>query len=231
MTADARSAKAVWVLGRTVLGRTRLGVIGAAVLVAGWGSSGMAQAATGAPDQLQVGDRVALTVEQPFAFSDTVVVREGLMIRIPNLGDISVKGVRRADTQRYLTQQIARYVRDPVVRAVPLVRVAITGQVGRPGFYSVPSDMLLSDVVMRAGGPTGSADLDKTVVRRAGKEVIGESVARNALSTGQTLDDLRVASGDEVVVGEKSEINARFILSTIGLLAPLIYLTLYFLRR
>ncbi len=149
----------------------------------------------GAPDEFHVGDRIALTVEGPMAFSDTVVVREGRTIQLPQIGDIQLAGVRRADAEKYLTQQISRFVKNPVVHAIPLVRVAILGQVRAPGFYSVPSDALMSDVVMRAGGPTPDADMNKTVVKRNDKDVLSQSEVANALSTGLTLDDLRVAPG------------------------------------
>lgn len=173
-------------------------------------------AAGQAADEFHVGDRIALTVEGPQAFADTALVREGLVLRLPTFGDISLAGVKRADTQKYLTQQIGKYIKDPVVHATPLVRIAILGEVGRPGFYWVPSDNLLSDVVMRAGGPTGSADLNKTVVKRSGKEVISQSQSQVALTEGKTLDDLRVAPGDELVVGQKSTFGFGNVLQILG---------------
>lgn len=169
-----------------------------------------------APDEFHVGDRIALTVEGPQAFADTAVVRDGLVLRLPTFGDISLAGVKRSNTQKYLTQQIGKYIKDPVVHATPLVRIAILGEVGRPGFYWVPSDNLLSDVVMRAGGPTGSADLNKTVVKRSGKEVISQSQSQVALTEGKTLDDLRVAPGDELVVGQKSTFGFGSVLQILG---------------
>lgn len=173
-------------------------------------------AAGQAADEFHVGDRIALTVEGPQAFADTALVREGLVLRLPTFGDIPLAGVKRADTQKYLTQQIGKYIKDPVVHATPLVRIAILGEVGRPGFYWVPSDNLLSDVVMRAGGPTGNADLNKTVVKRSGKEVISQSQSQVALTEGKTLDDLQVAPGDELVVGQKSTFGFGNVLQILG---------------
>lgn len=184
-----------------------------------------------APGQLQVGDRVALTIEGPLAFSDTLVVRDSSILRVPNLADISVAGVRRADIQTYLTQQIAKYVRGAVVHATALIRISVMGQVGRPGFYSMPSDILLSDVVMRAGGPTPQADLNKTVVKREGTTVLGTGSVKTALASGATLDQLAIAPGDEVVVGEKSQLDARFWLNTLYVLIPLAGLILALTRR
>lgn len=193
-------------------------------------SAGALQGQETAPDAFHAGDRIFISVEGPVTFADTAVVREGLVIRIPNMGDISLAGVRRADAEKYLSQEIAKYVKNPVVHATPLVRIAVLGEVGRPGFYTVPSDVLLSDVVMRAGGPTGNADLNKTVVKRGGHEVISAAMARNALSSGQTLDDMRVAPGDEVVVGQQSHLGFGTVLQTVSVVASLLGI-LYYARH
>lgn len=169
-----------------------------------------------APDEFHVGDRIALTVEGPQAFADTAVVREGLILQLATFGDIPLAGVKRSQIQPYLTQQFSKFIRDPVVHAIPLVRISVLGEVGRPGFYTVPSDILLSDVVMRAGGPTGNADLSKTVVKRDGTEILSQAQSQAALANGETLDQLRIAPGDEVVVGQKSSFGFGTILQILG---------------
>jgi protein involved in polysaccharide export with SLBB domain len=192
--------------------------------------SATVRAQEGQPDDFHVGDRIALTIEGPQIFSDTVVVRDGLILRLPNIGDIPMAGVKRSDVESYLTQQIGKYIRNPVVHATPLVRIAILGQVGRPGFYTMPSDVLLSDVVMRAGGPTGNADLNRTVVKRAGQEVISKEQVASALTAGMTLDQLHIAPGDEMVVGEKPNSLWGTVLTVIGVTVPLITLLIYLKR-
>jgi protein involved in polysaccharide export with SLBB domain len=192
--------------------------------------SATVRAQEGQPDDFHVGDRIALTIEGPQIFSDTVVVRDGLILRLPNIGDIPMAGVKRSDVESYLTQQIGKYIRNPVVHATPLVRIAILGQVGRPGFYTMPSDVLLSDVVMRAGGPTGNADLNRTVVKRGGQEVISKEQVASALTAGMTLDQLHIAPGDEMVVGEKPNSVWGTFLTVLGVTVPLVTL-LYYLKR
>lgn len=196
-----------------------------------------------APEEFHPGDRIALTVEGglaapnaapgqgPNMIADTVVVREGQILRFPTIGDISLVGVRRPDLEKYLTEQFSKFVRDPVVHATPLVRLAVLGQVGRPGFYTFPSDLPLSEVVMRSGGPTGESDLNKTVVKRATKTVIGKDQIASALVNGSTLDDLRVAPGDEIVVGEKSHLNLGTILQIVGVTVSVLYLVLSLSHR
>jgi len=192
--------------------------------------SATVRAQEGQPDDFHVGDRIALTIEGPQTFSDTVVVRDGLILRLPNIGDIPMTGVKRSDVESYLTQQIGKFIRNPVIHATPLVRIAILGQVGKPGFYTMPSDVLLSDVVMRAGGPTGNADLNRTVVRRSGQEVISREQVASALTAGMTLDQLHIAPGDEMVVGEKPNSIWGTVLTLLGVSVPIISLLIYLKR-
>ena len=86
MTAVSRCAR--WLTGITAF---------AGLLLCG---SVSAQAQESQPDEFHVGDRIALTVEGPQTLSDTVVVREGLVLRLVGLGDISLAGVKRADAQK-----------------------------------------------------------------------------------------------------------------------------------
>ena len=185
------------------------------------------------PDEFHVGDRIALTVEGPQMMSDTVVVRDGLVLRqvLPGLADISLAGVKRVDIQKYLTEQLGKFIRDPVVHATPLIRIAVLGQVGRPGFYTLPSDVLLSDVIMRAGGPSGNADLARSVLKRGSEEVASRAEVSSALSSGMTLDQLHVAPGDELVVGEKPTSSFDTVLKVLGVAVPLVTLLFYFSRR
>ncbi len=190
--------------------------------------SGTLLAQESQPDEFHVGDRIALTVEGgPQAISDTIPVREGLILRLAGLGDISLAGVKRSDAQKYLTEQIGKFIRNPIVHATPLIRISVLGEVGRPGFYTMPSDVLLSDVVMRAGGPTGNADLARTVLKRGPDEIVSKEEVANALTAGMTLDQLHVAPGDEMIVGAKPASSFDTVLKVLGVAVPLVTLFYY----
>ena len=70
------------------------------------------------------------------------------------------------------------------------------------GFYTVRADMLASEVVMAGGGPTGNANLRKTVIRRNGQVVRDDKELQLAFNRGVSLDALNLQAGDEVYVGE-----------------------------
>lgn len=151
----------------------------------------------------QVGDRVALVIRGDSSLSDTVSVRAGRVIQLKNLPDISLQGVLRSELDGYLTKQVGRYLKNPEVEATSLIRLALLGQVGHPGFYSFPADMTLSDAIMIAGGPTQGGDVNRTIVKRDNKVAYNDKVVQRAFASGTTLDQMNLRAGDEVVVGEK----------------------------
>jgi protein involved in polysaccharide export with SLBB domain len=172
------------------------------------------------------GDRILLTVTGNFAFSDTLAVREGQVVTIGSLPDIPLRGVLRAELNDYMTQQLSRFVREPVVRAQALTRLAVLGAVGRPGFYALPADILLGDAIMHAGGPTPTADLSRTIVKRGKSEVLSRQQVQRAISEGKTLDRMDLRAGDEIVVAEKKQRNVmNMVYATTALLG--LALTLY----
>jgi len=190
------------------------------------------------PDEFHVGDRIALTVDSPQpgapgvqSIRDTLTVRDGLILTLAGLGDVHLAGVKRADIQKYLTQEVGKFIRDPIVHATALVRIAVLGQVTKPGFYTVPSDMLLSDVVMSAGGPTPNADLNRSVVKRGSADVIPKEQLASALAAGTTLDQMHLAPGDALVVGEKATSSWDTILKVVGVTVPVLTLVFYLSSR
>ena len=151
----------------------------------------------------QVGDRIILHVPSDSALTDTFVVRAGRAIQLPGLEEISLNGVLRSELEGYLTKQISRYLRDPRVEATSLIRLAVLGEVVRPGFFAMSSDVLVSDAIMVAGGPSAEADVNRISVRRGAVELLRSDAVRQAMVSGRTLDQLHLRAGDEIVVAER----------------------------
>jgi protein involved in polysaccharide export with SLBB domain len=149
------------------------------------------------------GDRIALRVLEEPTLTDTFTVQAGRMLVLPNLPEINLSGVLRSELKPYLTKQISRYIRNPTVEAVPLLRVAVLGAVARPGFYTVPADMLTSEAIMAGGGPSPTADTRKVTVRRNGAEVRTKEQVQTAFNRGISLDQFNIQGGDEFVVPER----------------------------
>lgn len=147
------------------------------------------------------GDRIVLSVRGDSTLTDTFTVNPGRTLRLPNLPELPLQGVLRAELHEYLTRHIARFLRDPIIEARALIRLGLLGEVDRPGYYFVTTDGLVTDAIMAAGGPTREADVTKTSVRRGRTVLWQRNQLREAVIEGATLDQLGLRSGDEIMVG------------------------------
>jgi polysaccharide export outer membrane protein len=174
---------------------------------------------------LRVGDRVLLLVEGHTQLSDTFNVVAGRKLVLPDIGDVPLAGVLRSELQEHLTAQLGRFVRNPTVRVRSLIRLEVLGLVAAPGFYAIPSDVLVTDALMLAGGPAPDADIDRVRLQR-GREVLWEGDRlRAAVIEGRTLDQLGVRAGDGIFVPEKRPRFAGFrdVLVVVSGVASLVY--------
>ena len=177
------------------------------------------------------GDRVRLVVDGSVTQDDTLPVIAGSKIRVKEIGEISLAGVLRSELQGHMAKELGRYIKEVRVQATPLVRLSILGPVGKPGFFYMPSDIAVTDAIMRAGGPGGNADLNRSVIRRNTKELYDSRNTRRALNEGLTLDQLSLRDGDSIEVGEKTGSNWQKIASIIGVAGSLVWAITYGLSR
>ena len=151
--------------------------------------------------------------------ADTYTVRAGKILQIPRFGELSLEGVLRSELRDAISRHLAKYLREPIVRATPLIRLGVLGRVNRPGYYYPAADVILSDVLMLAGGPSPDADLTKVVIRRGSDLIWNSSDTRTAIAEGLTLDRLHLRAGDEIEVAPKKQISWMAVLSiTSGIL-------------
>jgi len=92
----------------------------------------------------QDGDKIFVAVQAsliagPLDIPETVTVRAGRRIELGRMGELSLEGVFRAELTEKLRDHLAQYVKEPIVRTTPLVRVGVLGFVGRPGFFYSPA--------------------------------------------------------------------------------------------
>lgn len=149
---------------------------------------------------MRVGDRIILRVDGETQLTDTFTVTAGPALVLPVVGSIALAGVRREDLEKQVTTEIGRFIRNPVVRVRLLVRVAVLGEIGRPGFYSVPIDFLVNDVLMMAGGPSKEGKVEKIRIERNGEPVWESDSLKVAMAGGLTLAQLDVQPEDAIIV-------------------------------
>lgn len=104
------------------------------------------------------------------------------------------------------------------------VKVAILGEVGKPGTYTLKGDSgasntgtarvtppTLTEAIKTAGGSTASADLSRIRVRRNTRTGSGQTVAINLLSllkSGDFSQDIILQDGDTILLPTTSSISA-----------------------
>jgi polysaccharide export outer membrane protein len=181
--------------------------------------------------KLSAGDQVVLVVEGDTALSKTFTVREGVVIDLPQIGSVSLAGVPRAQISSHLNTQLAKYLRNPTIRARALVRIGVLGEVVHPGFYTVSPETGIADALAQAGGVTQTARIDALTINRNGMIQTDEEPARRALAAGTSIDQLGVMSGDQVVIPLRKDPERN--LRVIGVLAaiPAALLSIAFLVR
>ena len=157
---------------------------------------------------MQPGDRILVTIITDSLRRADMAVRDGPSLDFGAIPSLDLGGVLRSELQPAIHQHLSKYFRSPEVRVQFLTRISILGAVQRPGSHAVPPFALVSDVITQvAGGPLPSANTDKIVVTRDGREIVDEKAYRRAARDGSTVEQLGLRSGDEIRVGERGRRN------------------------
>jgi polysaccharide export outer membrane protein len=178
----------------------------------------------------QAGDRITLQVDSEPSLTDTFPVGPNQEIVLPVVGVLSLNGVLRAELQTAMSRELGRFLRDPIVRATPLIRVSVIGEVNKPGYYLVPPTAVMSDVVTAAAGPTQNARVEKMWIERGGRRFIEGQPLQQLMAEGLTLDDANIRPGDKFVVPAQNQGNFFNTVRTVSIILS-IPLTIYALTQ
>lgn len=163
------------------------------------------------------GDLIIVDVQGESTLTDTFTVDRGMQLRFPppTTGTLSLGGVLRSELEEKVSAHIARFLRNPIVRARPTLRLGVQGEVRTAGFYGVPADALLPDALMAAGGLTPNADMRKFKIMRGNRTLLEGDELQAVMASRTTLDDAGIRDGDQFVVpkGKQGtfEGNLRFV--------------------
>ena len=149
---------------------------------------------------LRVGDFVLLTVDGQPQLTDTFTVSSGPALMLPVVGSVALGGVLRSEVEALLSRSVDRVYRGAVVRARMLTRVAVIGGVARSGFYALPSEALVEDAIIAAGGLSGSAPVEKAFIERGRNRLWQPDSLQVAMREKRTLEQLGIQDGDRLVV-------------------------------
>ncbi|HWH03467.1 MAG TPA: polysaccharide biosynthesis/export family protein [Gemmatimonadales bacterium] len=148
------------------------------------------------------GDRIFISVAgEEQLKGDTFTVSPNRDVTLPIVGDMPLTGVLRSDLEPYTKKYISTYLRNPVVRSQALIPVSVFGKVVRPGFFTAPTGLPLTQVLtLYANGPAPDANLAGITISRDGKVIWGSQALVKAMSDGKTLDQLGIRAGDRIDV-------------------------------
>jgi len=169
------------------------------------------------PSDFELGDQILLEVEGDSQFTRVFNVGPGPALTLPVIGAISLSGVRRANVETYLGQQLAKYMKNPMVHAKVLVRLGVLGEVEHPGYYAVAAGAVVSDALMAAGGPTKDAKFAAARIEREGKGLYEGNAFQDAFARGMTIDGLGLRTGDRIIVPRRVDPESRW--RIIGIIA------------
>jgi polysaccharide export outer membrane protein len=105
--------------------------------------------------------------------SADVIVRPDGMISLPLLNDIHAAGLTTDELREKVMAEANKFVEDPnatvVVKQINSRKVFITGQIAKPGAYSLAAPMNVLQLIAMAGGLLEYADRSRISVMRTEK--------------------------------------------------------------
>lgn len=153
-----------------------------------------------ADGDFRVGDRIEVRIGGEVPLMDTVTVLDDRRVSLRGIREVSLAGVLRSELQMKLRADILEVVRNATVVARPMMRVAVLGTVGAPGYFSVPGETTLDELYTLAGGIATDAASEKSTIVRADTTLVERDGVRLAISSGRTLDELGLRDGDALMV-------------------------------
>jgi polysaccharide export outer membrane protein len=121
-------------------------------------------------------DLLDVTVWNNAGISRTVPVRPDGKISLPLLDDVQAAGLTPKQLKDDLTRRLAKYISSPevsvIVREIHSLRVAVIGEVSKPGRYDLKSRASVLDAIALAGGFSPYATRSKMVILRVGGSTI-----------------------------------------------------------
>jgi polysaccharide export outer membrane protein len=177
---------------------------------------------------LAPGDSVRVVVwRKPELSGDFIVAPDG-SITHPLYRTVRVGGVPFATAEANLRTFLARFEQDPQFVLEPLVRVAVSGEVGRPQVFAVRPETSIAEAVAQAGGPTPVGKRDQVRVLR--RELGGRQreFYVNLLDPEGSSATVRVHSGDQIVIDRRKSFFRDIFLPALSVLgsAASIYLVI-----
>ncbi|MBW4444594.1 MAG: SLBB domain-containing protein [Plectolyngbya sp. WJT66-NPBG17] len=168
---------------------------------------------------LGAGDRIRVELFNVPEYSREYQVLVNGIVNLYLVGSLSVRGMTPLEAQTAIARKYAAIVDAPRVDVTLLaarpLRVAIAGEITRPGTYALTtlensSFPTLTQLIQQAGGITQAANPRKVMIRRPQASKPPLTIQANLWELTQTGDmrqDLTLRDGDTIVIPTNADIN------------------------
>ncbi len=170
--------------------------------------------------RLGTGDVIDITIFGAEEYSTQTLVLQDGSINLPRISQVLVQGLTLREAEAAIATRYSIYLRQPIVSVAPVnlrpVRIAISGEVNRPGSYTVQQATdnrdntffdsrfpTLTEAISQAGGVTARADISEVVLRRPvgyGQAQVSRFNLWDLLQTGDLSRDIVLQGGDEIFI-------------------------------
>jgi polysaccharide export outer membrane protein len=167
---------------------------------------------------LTPGDSVRVVVwRKPEMSGDFIVAPDG-SITHPLYRAVRVGGVPFSTAEANVRTFLARFEQDPQFVLEPLVRVAVSGEVGQPQVFAVRPETTIAEAVAQAGGPNQFGKLNPVRVIRKDASGRQREIMISLLDPGSASASIRVRSGDQIVIDRRRSVFREIIIPALGII-------------
>jgi protein involved in polysaccharide export with SLBB domain len=174
-----------------------------------------AAAATAAP-VIQVGDAIRIAVWRNPELSGEFEIAEDGTILHPLYRSVRVAGLSAGEVEAAVGRVLQRFESTPEFFVEPLFRISVGGEVRTPNIYSLPPSTTVAQAIAGAGGPTPQARVHRVRLLRN-----GQTVPIDLTRPHSEFAELRIRSGDQIVVDRQPSIWREQVLPLITTLGSL----------
>ncbi len=174
--------------------------------------------------RLGPGDVIKIEVFGAEEYSGEAVVLQDGAISLPRAGRVLVQGQTFQQASEAIANTYLTYIRNPMITVTPIklrpIRVAISGEVSRPGSYTIEPTKdnqeqnfpTLTQIISQAGGITARANLKRVEIRRpTGSDQTQTSTINlwDLVRSSDLSQDIVLQSGDEVYIPTAANLSAQ----------------------
>lgn len=179
------------------------------------------------PYTLGAGDTLNINIFNVPEYTGDYRVSVDGTLNLPIVGTVDVKGLTIPEAQELIANRYTPILQRPIVTVTLAqrrpIRVAISGEVNRPGSYTLSSGAgraegqgnqqfpSITQAIQQAGGITRSANVREVKLRRElqGQPSVLTVNLWQLVEEGEIVQDVTLRDGDRIIIPTVAENNAR----------------------